>query len=105
MGLRDTWQEVHLLARLRWSLVDDQLLPTPPREAPAAGNRAWWGRQHFCSGGKSMRGAYDDWTNIYHKCGCSDRNHNQDKREKRKLKKDATDHRGITVIRDQRQAQ
>lgn len=25
---------------LRWSLVDDQLLPTPLKEAPAEGNRA-----------------------------------------------------------------
>lgn len=28
------------------------------------GKQGGWGGQHFCSGGKSVRGAYDDWTNI-----------------------------------------
>lgn len=85
---------------LWWSLVYDQLLPTLLKEAPAGGNRAGGVGSISVQVGNLCAVPMMTGPIFTHKCGCSDRNHNQGKREKLKLKKDATNHRGITVIRD-----
>lgn len=64
VGLRDTWQEVHLLASASGGpLWVTNSCPLHSRRT-CRGIQGGWGGQHFCSDGKSVRGAYDDWTNI-----------------------------------------